>query len=120
MPSMENPDGSFLNEGNGGPITVIQPSSGSTYAMPWNLRDLYIDVSGTLGSLTLLLPGTRTNGDTVEIMCNHTITTLTLHDNLGNAITGAPTTITANAAIIMKWMSGNAQLGIAQGWVYWK
>ena len=119
MASFNNPDGSFLNEVFAGPIDTQVSASGATIAMAAADRTLFINNSGTVyTTLTVKLPGGVETGDIVQIGAADTISTLTVEDFFGNSITGAPTSLAAGAAVMMRYV--NTKVGTAIKWVKWK
>jgi hypothetical protein len=114
MTTFANVDHSFNNESAGAPVTVINPTTGSTYAMVNTDSAVYVSNSATLAALTILMKSAPRDGEVVQIGCQSAITALTVHDYLGNAIAGAPTAGAQNAAVVMRYIK---KLGL---WVHWK
>lgn len=114
----QNPDGSAFTESGGTPLLVVQPTSGSTIALQWNQRSVYVANTGTLAALTIQLPMKVENGEVIEIAAAKTITALTIVDGAGNAITGvavAPLELGNRRAL--RYAKSN-YLGVA-AWVPW-
>lgn len=112
--SFINPSGTFENEANGGPITVIAPLTGTTFIMHPGMEDLYVNPAGTLAALTIQLVPAEGGGRELDIFFKTAITALTVLDRLGNAITGAPTAATAGLSITMRHVNKTI------GWVRWR
>lgn len=51
---------------------------------------------------TIVLPAVKTNGQRVQVNCTQSVTTLTV-SGAGSTVTGAPTTLAANAFFTMQW-----------------
>jgi hypothetical protein len=109
-----NPGGDFLNDSDGLPVTVITPLTGTTYKLLYSCRALLVNPAGTIATLTLWLPKGTQPGATVEIGFQQVVTSLTVHDGFGNAISGAPTAGSISTAIIMVYVNTTI------GWVLWK
>jgi hypothetical protein len=108
-----NPDTTFENEAFGGPISTVVPLTGTTIAMRYDQRDLYVTPAGTLAALTIKLPTTQPGG-VVEILISTIVTALAIQDRFGVAVAGAPTAATAGMALTMRFVSR------ATGWVKWR
>lgn len=115
MPSFQNADTSFFGEADGGPVRVaVDPASGSTITMKAAERDLYITHGSTIAALTVKLPLGAQPGEYFELAGNCAVTTLTINDGFGVAVSGAPTALVANTAIILRWVSDSLK------WKLWK
>jgi hypothetical protein len=119
--SFANPNGGFQSESSGGRVTVVAPLTGATVTMQAADEALYLDLAGTIAALTIVLLKAPYAGQIVEIGYNHTVSALTLHDGFGNAITGAPTSLTAGGgAVVMRYIGPPPLSYTAVGWVVWK
>jgi hypothetical protein len=113
--SFSNRDGTFFKEAGLDNILVASPSTGSTVAMPSNQLYYYVNNSGTLAALTVKLPPNPQPGDRFEICAKSAITSLTLQDSGGNAITGAPSSAAAGTASTLRYLGG-----AVAAWVKWR
>ena len=114
MPSFTNPDTTFFPEAAGQPVRVItNPGSGTTVQLNWTDRAVYISLSGTLAALTVKMPRAAQAGQTVELLANYAITTLTLQTSTGGAIAGAPTTLAVSTLARTRFVNSTV------GWIDW-
>ena len=110
MPSFQNPDGSAFNETFPLPVVSV-PTTGNTVAMAFGNRYLFINPAGTLSALTVLLPPNPFVGMPVDIISSQIVTTLTLQDSGGNAITHAASALAVYTKTSVRYISP------AIGWV---
>lgn len=114
MPRFGNADGSFFLDQ---PMTIIQGGTAATLTvnLPWSVRDLFINNTSTLTTTAnIQLPKRVQFGDVVSIASVANLGTVSVKDGFGNAITGSPTSLTAGAAVQMRYVNKTI------GWVKWK
>lgn len=98
-----------------GRVTVTSPVSGSTITMASTHRSLYVNNAAVLAALTIWMPPGAVAGEFVELCFKEKVTALSVRDDTGGPITGAPTNAFGpGAAIYMRYVDGPT------GWVYWK
>lgn len=116
MASFQNSDQSFFEESSGTPFSIAAPATGTTYSMTNTQRSVYFNNSGTVAALTVKLPTAPRNGDTVQLGFKSAVTSLTIEDGFGNAISGAPTSASAGNVFILRyaWTLANQV-----GWLHW-
>jgi hypothetical protein len=96
------------------PLQIATPVSGATVVMDDVARALYVG-SGTLASLTVLLPAGVGDGEMVEICFAAPVTALTIQDAAAVTVPTAPTSgFGPGAAIQMRYVNA------ALAWRYWK
>ena len=114
FPTFSNPDGSFFSESQAQPVRVVAPLTGATVTMTYKDNDLYINAAGTIATLTVLMTKSPDDGFDCDIYTKNTVTTITIKDGLGNAISTAPTTLTAGTAVVMRYINKSV------GWIKWR
>lgn len=97
----ENDSTTNLEEPN---TQYASPATGTTVALTDANEDnhLILTPTGTLAALTLTLPATLRDKQTVLVNCTQIITTLTVDGN-GATVNGAPTTLAANGYFKLKY-----------------
>lgn len=75
-------------------VQYVVPLTGNTVAVSSSTTQLILEPAGTLATLTVTLPASPSNGQTVSLSSTAAITALTLN---GGTIVGAVTTLAANA-----------------------
>lgn len=78
---------------------AVAVSAGNTW--------LIITPTGGFAAGTVTLPATKADQDIVQVNCTQSVTTLTVSGN-GSTVTGAPTTLAANAFFTLRWDAVNA------------
>lgn len=78
------------------------PTTGQTVTVATGDSWLIITPAGTLATLTISLPTDRTDGEYVLINTTQTLTALTI-SGAGTTVSGAPTTLAANAFLRMRY-----------------
>lgn len=94
-------------------VDVVTPASGDTVVLT-DFRAVFVSTPA-LGALTIHLPPAPnpTSSNALEISFNAPVDTLTVLNNTGGAIVGAPTSAYGpGAAIVFRY--------VGTGWVYWK
>jgi hypothetical protein len=93
--------GTFQRQGMGSST----PSSGGTVAIGAGISDYRILGSSALAALTIELPASPINGQTVRVSSKVTITALTLKDGSGatSDLQTPPTTLAAGTAFSAQW-----------------
>jgi hypothetical protein len=102
---------SFLIQGNSFfPVSVTPsvqtPTSGATVQMRASQPNLFVANVSTLAALTVRLPPASYSGQMASITSQSVITALTVQNNLGVAVAGAPTTNAAGTIINFTWVNG--------------
>lgn len=104
MPSFLQQTGSFYPPGGVAP-TVLAPLTGTTITMSKGQTVVYLN-SGAIAALTIKLPPSPSAGQTVNLIPNAVVTTLTIQTAAGGAVAGAPTTTVANTEISLRYLNG--------------
>jgi hypothetical protein len=112
--SFANRDGSFLSELGTQPVRYVAPLTGATITMNGNHNFMYVDPAGTIATLTIKLPPSPTPGMTIDIGFSQIVTTLTINDSAGSAVTGAATAAAVGVNQIYRWIPDTNK------WVKWK
>jgi hypothetical protein len=96
------------------PVTVVNPTTGSTVTMESTHRSLYVNNAAELPALTIWMPPGVLPGEMVEIGFAHPITVLAIKNSIGGAVAGTPTSAFGPGdAIHFRYLD-------TVGWVYWK
>lgn len=105
--SFSNRDGSFLNENGGANVPyIVVPLTGTTVALPAGTLVALINPAGTLAALTIKLPSNPQSNDSIQIGYTKALTSLTVQDAAGSAITGSGTAATANTSAEYRYLAG--------------
>ena len=102
-----NRDGTFFNEtgGQNVPVTAA-PVTGATVQIGAGTSVYQLNPAGTLATLTVKLPASPANGDSVTVVSTQIVTALTLTDAAAGAVTGAPTALAAAVAVEFRRIAG--------------
>jgi hypothetical protein len=86
--------GAFAESG----LTTVAPASGSTLTIADYASPTYVN-TGTLASLTIVMPANPVHGQVQTIMFNGAATALQVNPNAGQTLAGMPTSAAARSAI---------------------
>src|SRR4029077_18498212 len=85
--------------------SVLAPTTGTTITLSKGQSTVFLN-TGAIAALTVKMPSNPVAGQTVNLIPNAVITTLTLQTATGGAIAGAPTTTVAFTEISMRYLNG--------------
>ena len=85
--------------------TVNTPTTGFSYTVTTPVT--LFTPAGTLASGTVTMPASPSDGMTVAILTTQTITSLTISGNTGQSISGAVSTLAANASATYLYRQSN-------------
>lgn len=111
-----NPDGTYQSYVGAAPVTVIAPSTGATYTVPYGTRRIYVN-TGALAALTVVVPKLPEAGMEITVNSKAAITALTWKDSSGTTIAGLATAAAANVPLSIVALSLTA--GAAPTWTRW-
>lgn len=88
-------------------VQGITPILGGSYALDGS--DIAVlEPVAALGSITLTLPGSPTDGQVIRVASRYTISTLTVSAGSGRSIAGAPTTVGPTAPFGLVYRAATA------------
>lgn len=88
-------------------VQGITPILGGTY--PLDGSDVVVlEPIAALGSITLTLPGSPTDGQMIRVTSRYTISTLTVSAGTGKSVAGAPTTVGPTAPFGLVYRAATA------------
>ncbi len=87
-----------------GAAASITPVTGFAAQVPQGVDSYQMTPAATLATGTLTLPANFPQGRRLNIASSQAVTSLTVSPNAGQSITGAPTTLAANAAVAFLYL----------------
>jgi hypothetical protein len=80
-------------------LQLTAPATGATVTIPNNIGRYAVNPTGTLASLTLIMPSTPQQNQVVAVLFTQAVTALTLNGNSGQTVSSPPTSAAAGTSI---------------------